>query len=88
MGTKWAYFFLEVASSPKGYLLSQCKYANEAIYHAKLTDDEVVITPIDYMPSFLPIWCSLEHLLCIESRLGVWLQLCRVPLLFMSRNLV
>ncbi|XP_028064022.1 uncharacterized protein LOC114267214 [Camellia sinensis] len=38
---------IEVASSPKGYFLSQAKYANEVIHRASLTDTEVSDTPIE-----------------------------------------
>ncbi|XP_028088676.1 uncharacterized protein LOC114289208 [Camellia sinensis] len=36
---------IEVASSPKGYFLSQVKYANEVIHHVGLTDTKVFDTP-------------------------------------------
>ncbi|XP_028114597.1 uncharacterized protein LOC114312561 [Camellia sinensis] len=42
------YFFgIEVASSPKGYFLSQAKYANEVIHRAGLTDTKLSDTPIE-----------------------------------------
>ena len=36
----------EAASLPKGYVLSQCYYANEIIHRVRLTDNKVVDTPI------------------------------------------
>ncbi|XP_028124795.1 uncharacterized protein LOC114321785 [Camellia sinensis] len=38
---------IEVASSPKGYFLSEAKYANEVIHHARLTKTKVSNTPIE-----------------------------------------
>ncbi|CAL5363984.1 unnamed protein product [Camellia sinensis] len=38
---------IEVATSPKGYFLSQAKYANEVIHRAGLTDTKVSDTPIE-----------------------------------------
>ncbi|GMP43055.1 hypothetical protein CsSME_00012568 [Camellia sinensis var. sinensis] len=38
---------IEVAFSPKGYFLSQAKYANEVIHRAGLTDIKVSDTPIE-----------------------------------------
>ncbi|XP_028107019.1 uncharacterized protein LOC114306062 [Camellia sinensis] len=38
---------IEVASSPKGYFLSQTKYANEVIHRARLTDTKLSNTPIE-----------------------------------------
>ncbi|GMP70396.1 hypothetical protein CsSME_00029266 [Camellia sinensis var. sinensis] len=38
---------IEVASSPKGYFLSQAKYANEVIHRARLTDTKLSDTPIE-----------------------------------------
>ncbi|XP_028120017.1 uncharacterized protein LOC114317478 [Camellia sinensis] len=38
---------IEIASSPKGYFLSQAKYANEVIHHTNLTDITVSDTPIE-----------------------------------------
>ncbi|GFZ21907.1 hypothetical protein Acr_29g0010690 [Actinidia rufa] len=43
---------VEVAYSPKGYLLSRCKYAHEILQHAHLTDDKVVDTPIEFHVKF------------------------------------
>ncbi|XP_028078007.1 uncharacterized protein LOC114279917 [Camellia sinensis] len=36
-----------IASSPKGYFLSQAKFANEVIHHADRTDTKVFDTPIE-----------------------------------------
>ncbi|KAK3010459.1 hypothetical protein RJ639_010668 [Escallonia herrerae] len=38
---------IEVAYSPKGYLLSQTKYANDILSRAKLTEVKVVDTPLE-----------------------------------------
>ncbi|XP_028067321.1 uncharacterized protein LOC114270122 [Camellia sinensis] len=38
---------IKVAFSPKGYFLSQAKYANEVIHRAKLTDTKLFDTPIE-----------------------------------------
>ena len=43
---------MRFASSPKGYLLSQSKYANEIIKCAQLTNDKVVDTPIEIHAKF------------------------------------
>ena len=45
---------IQVASSPKGYLLFQFKYENENISRAKLTNDKVVDTPIELHAKFSP----------------------------------
>lgn len=43
-----SYFLgIEVAASPKGYLLSQSKYANEVIHRAQLTDNSTAATPME-----------------------------------------
>ncbi|GFZ13131.1 hypothetical protein Acr_23g0015160 [Actinidia rufa] len=36
-----------VASSPKGYLLSQTKYITNILHRANLTDDKIVNTPLE-----------------------------------------
>ncbi|XP_068638476.1 uncharacterized mitochondrial protein AtMg00810-like [Aristolochia californica] len=38
---------IEVAYSPKGYILSQSKYISEVISHAGLTDDWIMDSPIE-----------------------------------------
>ncbi|XP_028122790.1 uncharacterized protein LOC114319917 [Camellia sinensis] len=38
---------IEVVSSPKGYFLSQAKYANEVIHRASLTDTKISDTLIE-----------------------------------------
>ena len=45
---------IEVTSYPKGYLLSQSKYANEIISRAQVTDDKVIDTPIELHAKFSP----------------------------------
>ena len=47
---------IEVASSPKGYILSQSKYANEIISCAQLIDEKVVDTPIELHAKFSPTY--------------------------------
>lgn len=39
---------IEVAYSPKGYLLSQTKYCNDVIQRAGLSDTKSVTTPIEH----------------------------------------
>lgn len=39
---------IEVAYSPKGYLLSQTKYCNDVIKRAGLTYHKLVSTPIEH----------------------------------------
>ena len=46
---------IEVAYSPKGYLLFQSKYANEIISRAQLTYDKVVDTLIELHDKFFPL---------------------------------
>lgn len=41
-----------MVSSPKGYLLSQSKYARGILHHAKLNDYKVVDTPIELHANF------------------------------------
>ncbi|XP_028106951.1 uncharacterized protein LOC114305993 [Camellia sinensis] len=47
LGPLWYFLDIEVASSPKGYFLSQAKYANEVIHPAGLTDTKLSDTPIE-----------------------------------------
>ncbi|XP_028083074.1 uncharacterized protein LOC114284363 [Camellia sinensis] len=46
LGPLWHFLGIEVASSPKGYFLSQAKHANEVIHCAGLTDTKISDTPI------------------------------------------
>ena len=43
---------IEVASSPKGYLLSQTKYITDILHRANLTDDKTVDTPLELHAKF------------------------------------
>ncbi|GFZ15868.1 hypothetical protein Acr_25g0002770 [Actinidia rufa] len=43
---------IEVASSPKGYLLSQTKYITHILHHANLMDDKTVDTPLEIHAKF------------------------------------
>ncbi|KAK3013839.1 hypothetical protein RJ639_009485 [Escallonia herrerae] len=45
---------IEVAYSPKGYLLSQTKYANDILSRAKLTEEKVVDTPLELNVKLCP----------------------------------
>ncbi|XP_028054668.1 uncharacterized protein LOC114258860 [Camellia sinensis] len=47
LGPLQYFLSIEVASSPKGYFLSQAKYANEVIHCARLTDTKLSDTPIE-----------------------------------------
>ncbi|XP_058187678.1 uncharacterized mitochondrial protein AtMg00810-like [Rhododendron vialii] len=43
---------IEVASSPKGYLLTQTKYVTDILHRAQLTDDKNIDTPIELHVKF------------------------------------
>ena len=43
---------IEVASSPKGYLLSQTKYATDVLHRARFTDNKTVDTPLELHVKF------------------------------------
>ncbi|GMP88046.1 hypothetical protein CsSME_00040174 [Camellia sinensis var. sinensis] len=47
LGTLRYFLGIEVASSPKGYFLSQAKYTNKIIHRASLTDTKISDTPIE-----------------------------------------
>ncbi|GJV09837.1 uncharacterized mitochondrial protein-like protein [Tanacetum coccineum] len=46
---------IEVASSPKGYLLSQSKYIDDLFDCARMTDNKIVDIPIDAKAKYTPI---------------------------------
>ncbi|GJZ98671.1 uncharacterized mitochondrial protein-like protein [Tanacetum coccineum] len=45
---------IEVASSPKGYLLSQSKYIADLFDHARMTDNKIADIPIDAKAKYTP----------------------------------
>ena len=50
-----SYFLgIEVASSPRGYLLSQSKYATNVIARARLTDTKIATTPLEANARYSP----------------------------------
>ena len=64
---------IEVASSPKGYLLSKSKYVNEIINRAQLTDDKVVDTSIELHAKFSSINGIPLNDLNVYQKLVGWL---------------
>ncbi|GFS36115.1 hypothetical protein Acr_00g0044150 [Actinidia rufa] len=52
LGPLWYFLGIEVASSPKGYLLSQTKYIIDILHRANFTDDKTVDTPLELHVEF------------------------------------
>jgi len=66
------FFGIEVASSSKGYLLSQSKYVVDLFEHSRHTDNKIVYTPIEknvwHSPSYdIPLNDSILYQTIVGS---------------------
>jgi len=60
---------IEVAYSPRGYLLSQSKYVADNLERARLTDNKIVDTPIKVNARYSSSVSSSDGLPLIDSTL-------------------
>ncbi|KAK3011673.1 hypothetical protein RJ639_010686 [Escallonia herrerae] len=79
---------IEVAYSPKGYLLSQTKYANDILSRAKLTEVKVVDTPLEFNVKLCPMMVLLCMILpCIARSLDPWYILPSPDLILLMQSM-